>query len=146
MLLRYFCIVTVYKCCFRLCFRPNQFYSRFWSLFGHTFLMKYYICLSLLIPTSKPLLTQNPKYLHLLQFSLVQSTTSRPVFDFSAYLKACYCEGPGTFLQDSFWKGLEQSLSTLKLSDFIGAVSQTLIYLKSFVETFCSVTSIFLRK
>ncbi|XP_047018439.2 nucleolar pre-ribosomal-associated protein 1 isoform X7 [Ictalurus punctatus] len=72
------------------------------------------------------------------QFSLVQSTTSRPVFDFSAYLKACYCEGPGTFLQDSFWKGLEQSLSTLKLSDFIGAVSQTLIYLKSFVETFCS--------
>ncbi|KAB5535628.1 hypothetical protein PHYPO_G00120070 [Pangasianodon hypophthalmus] len=72
------------------------------------------------------------------QFSLVHSTTSLPVLDFSAYLKACFCEGPGAFLQDSFWKGLEQTLSTLKLSKFIGAVSQTLIYLKSFVETFCS--------
>ncbi|XP_058274902.1 nucleolar pre-ribosomal-associated protein 1 isoform X1 [Hemibagrus wyckioides] len=71
------------------------------------------------------------------QLSLMQSTTSLPVLDFSAYVKACYCEGPGTFLQDSFWKGLEQTLSTLKLSKFTGAVSQTLLYLKSFVETFC---------
>ncbi|KAK3534662.1 hypothetical protein QTP86_018208 [Hemibagrus guttatus] len=71
------------------------------------------------------------------QVSLMQSTTSLPVLDFSAYMKACYCEGPGPFLQDSFWKGLEQTLSTLKLSEFIGAVSQTLLYLKSFVETFC---------
>ncbi|XP_046732396.1 LOW QUALITY PROTEIN: nucleolar pre-ribosomal-associated protein 1 [Silurus meridionalis] len=73
-------------------------------------------------------------------FSPVQSTTSVPASDFSAYMKACYCAGPSTFLKDSFWKGLEKSLSTLKLSEFIGAVSQTLIYLKSFVETFCSLS------
>ncbi|KAI5624249.1 nucleolar pre-ribosomal-associated protein 1 [Silurus asotus] len=72
-------------------------------------------------------------------FSPVQTTTTVPASDFSAYMKACYCAGPSTFLKDSFWKGLEKSLSTLKLSEFIGAVSQTLIYLKSFVETFCSV-------
>ncbi|XP_060761898.1 nucleolar pre-ribosomal-associated protein 1 isoform X2 [Neoarius graeffei] len=70
------------------------------------------------------------------QFNQVQTATSLPVWDFSAYLKMCYCEGPGTFLQDSFWNGLEKSLSTLKLSEFTGAVSQTLFYLKSFVETF----------
>ncbi|XP_047662255.1 nucleolar pre-ribosomal-associated protein 1 [Tachysurus fulvidraco] len=74
---------------------------------------------------------------HETQFSLMQSTTSLPVLDFSAYLKACYCEGPSAFLQDSFWKGLEPTLSALKLSEFIGAGRQTLLYLKSFVQTFC---------
>lgn len=102
--------------------------------------------MSLFILNSKYLLTQNHKYLHDLQFSFMQYTTSLPILDFSAYLKACYCEGPDSFLQDSFWKGLEQSLFTLKLSEFIGAVGQTLIYLKSFVETFSSVTCSFLQK
>ncbi|KAM9439632.1 nucleolar pre-ribosomal-associated protein 1 [Clarias gariepinus] len=70
-------------------------------------------------------------------FTLVQSASPVSVLDFSSYLKACYCEGPGTFLQDSFWKDLEQFLSTLKLPKFIGAFNQTLMYLQYFVETFC---------
>lgn len=94
----------------------------------------------------KRLTNLNPKYVYLLQFTLVQSASPVSVLDFSAYLKACYCEGPGTFLQDLFWKDLEQFLSTLKLPKFIGAFNQTLLYLQYFVETFCLVNSVFLQK
>ncbi|TTH23517.1 Nucleolar pre-ribosomal-associated protein 1 [Bagarius yarrelli] len=60
---------------------------------------------------------------------------SPPVLDFSAYLRVCYCEGADSFLQESFWERLDQF--TLDLSEFIGAVSQTLLYLNSLVESFC---------
>uniref|UniRef100_A0AAR2JVE7 Nucleolar pre-ribosomal-associated protein 1 C-terminal domain-containing protein n=1 Tax=Pygocentrus nattereri TaxID=42514 RepID=A0AAR2JVE7_PYGNA len=48
----------------------------------------------------------------------------------------CYSEGPDAFLRDSFKSALERSMSTLQLSQFTGAVTQVLLYLKSFVDAF----------
>ncbi|XP_062843477.1 nucleolar pre-ribosomal-associated protein 1 [Trichomycterus rosablanca] len=74
----------------------------------------------------------------ILKVSLVQSSVPPLALGFPALLKSCYTEGPTAFLRDSFRQDLETSLSTLQLSRFTGAVSQTLIYLKTFVETFSS--------
>ncbi|XP_037386903.1 nucleolar pre-ribosomal-associated protein 1 isoform X1 [Pygocentrus nattereri] len=59
-----------------------------------------------------------------------------PAVCFPAFLKMCYSEGPDAFLRDSFKSALERSMSTLQLSQFTGAVTQVLLYLKSFVDAF----------
>uniref|UniRef100_A0AAR2KM73 Nucleolar pre-ribosomal-associated protein 1 C-terminal domain-containing protein n=1 Tax=Pygocentrus nattereri TaxID=42514 RepID=A0AAR2KM73_PYGNA len=62
-----------------------------------------------------------------------------PAVCFPAFLKMCYSEGPDAFLRDSFKSALERSMSTLQLSQFTGAVTQVLLYLKSFVDAFSMV-------
>ncbi|XP_036418285.1 nucleolar pre-ribosomal-associated protein 1 isoform X2 [Colossoma macropomum] len=59
-----------------------------------------------------------------------------PAVGFPAFLKTCYSEGPDAFVRDSFKPALERSMSSLQLSQVTGAVTQVLLYLRSFVDAF----------
>uniref|UniRef100_A0A4W4ETC3 Nucleolar pre-ribosomal-associated protein 1 C-terminal domain-containing protein n=1 Tax=Electrophorus electricus TaxID=8005 RepID=A0A4W4ETC3_ELEEL len=57
---------------------------------------------------------------------------------FLCILITCINANGAHFLTDSFRQALENSLCTLHLSQFTRAVNQTLLYLRSFVDTFSS--------
>ncbi|XP_026881720.2 nucleolar pre-ribosomal-associated protein 1 isoform X3 [Electrophorus electricus] len=95
----------------------------------------HYLCLTAFIQYYYKWL---PHPLQETQFSLTQCTAAPPALGFDSFLKACYNEGSHSFLTDSFRQALENSLCTLHLSQFTRAVNQTLLYLRSFVDTFSS--------
>ncbi|XP_072525451.1 nucleolar pre-ribosomal-associated protein 1 isoform X2 [Salminus brasiliensis] len=74
------------------------------------------------------------------QFSLTRPTAAPTALDFSSFLKTCYSEGHQAFVQDSFRPALEKYLSSLQLSQFTGAVNQVLLYLRSIVDAFSSLS------
>ncbi|XP_043115226.1 nucleolar pre-ribosomal-associated protein 1 [Puntigrus tetrazona] len=58
--------------------------------------------------------------------------------DFTSLLKASFSEGASAFIRDSFEEAAHKALNTLDVSRFPAAVSQVLLYLRSFVLTFDS--------
>ncbi|XP_030633813.1 nucleolar pre-ribosomal-associated protein 1 [Chanos chanos] len=55
---------------------------------------------------------------------------------FTAFMKTSYSEGLSLLLQDSFKQSLQEALATLTVSQFPIAVNQTLLYIKSSVDSF----------
>ncbi|CAM9342472.1 unnamed protein product [Lampetra planeri] len=55
---------------------------------------------------------------------------------FSERMKAAYSEGLSSLLDDTFRKDVEETLTLMSLADFPLVIKQTLLYLKSAVETF----------
>ncbi|XP_076837432.1 nucleolar pre-ribosomal-associated protein 1 isoform X2 [Brachyhypopomus gauderio] len=79
-----------------------------------------------------------PHPLQEMQLHLTECPAAPSALSFDSFLKSCYNEGPDAFLTDSFWQTLENSLCTLHVSQYKKAVNQTLLYLRSFVETYSS--------
>lgn len=54
-------------------------------------------------------------------------------------MKAAYSEGLSSLLDDGFRKDVEETLALISFADFPLVITQTLLYLKSAVETFGTV-------